>query len=241
MKSDKITVRIENDTRFVKIFGSAHSKAHVFHEALNLVRIEQTVLNVPSLIEVAKIDGCWAIATDYIKGKSLSDLMKENPEKKEEYLEILAALQVQVHSITEPLLEELKDRLHHKIRTCGLCATERFALHTRLRELPESKTVCHGDLSPSNVIITEDGTPYLVDWARAAHGDSAADAAGTYLFFLTESDEETAEKYLALYCQKSETDREKILRWIPIIAASRLGKSSGRTYEILLEKAKLYK
>lgn len=241
MNSDKtVTIKIEGDKLF-KIFSAAYSKADVFQEALNLARIEQTALKVPALHEVTRIDGCWAICIDRIQGGTLAALMAAHPEKKGDYLKILASLQVQVNSTTEPRLDELKDHLHQKIRTCGLCATERFALHTRLREMPEAKTVYLGDFNPENVIISENGDPYIVDWDHAAHGDGAANAADTYLFFLLGKDEEAAEKYLELYCELSGTARELILRWVPIAAAARLQKSDRQTYELLLEKAKLYK
>jgi aminoglycoside phosphotransferase (APT) family kinase protein len=246
LNSEKIIAVHNNKTilrdgeKCIKVFGEGHQKSHVFHEALNLAHIEKTGLNVPELKEVIKVDGCWAIVTDYIEGTTLAQLLEQHPEKKEEYLELLADLQAQIHSITEPLLEEMKDQLHKKIRTCGLCATERFALHTLLRELPETKTVCHGDFNLSNIIITEDGTPYIVDWARAARGDGAADAAGTYLIFLLAGDQQSAEKYLDLYCAKSNTDQKNILRWIPIIAASWLETANHQNRELLLKKATLY-
>ena len=39
------------------------------------------------IIEVCKIDGKWAIVLEHIKGKNLAQLMAENPEKEDEYLE----------------------------------------------------------------------------------------------------------------------------------------------------------
>lgn len=241
MNSDKTIVFRNDGAQLFKIFSAGYSKADVFQEALNLARIEQTELNVPALKEVTLIDGCWALATEAIDGENMEELMKRHPEKEREYLELLAALQVQVNSITEPRLDELKDHLHQKIRTCGLCATERFALHTRLRELPEAKTVCLGDFKPANIIINKSGIPYIVEWDHAAHGDGAANAADTYLFFLLKQEQESAEAYLEFYCAKSGIDREHILRWLPIVAASRLEKCSDQERELLLEKAKLYK
>ena len=68
-------------------------------------------------------------------------------------------------------------------------------IHTRLDYLPTHNKVCHGDLNPSNVIITEDGTPYIIDWSHAARGNASADAAQTYLLFWLNGDIEGAKKY----------------------------------------------
>ena len=61
----------------IKVFDADYSKADVLNEALNQARVEETGLNIPKAIEVSKIDGKWAIVTEYISGKTLETLMKE--------------------------------------------------------------------------------------------------------------------------------------------------------------------
>ena len=70
----------------IKLFNSEFSKIDVLNEALNQARIEETGLNIPKIKEVLTIDGQWAIISEYIEGKTLAELMEENPDKKEEYL-----------------------------------------------------------------------------------------------------------------------------------------------------------
>ena len=72
----------------LKVFDNDYSKADILNEALNQARIEETGLNVPKLLEVSKIDGKWAIRTEYIPGKTLAQLMEENPDKLDEYLDL---------------------------------------------------------------------------------------------------------------------------------------------------------
>ena len=59
----------------IKVFDSDYSKADVLNEALNQARIEETGLNIPKVLEVCTIEGKWAIVSEYIKGKTLSQLM----------------------------------------------------------------------------------------------------------------------------------------------------------------------
>ena len=113
------------------------------------------------------IDGKWAIVNEYIEGKTLAQLMEENPEKKDEYIELLVDLQMEVHSKKSQLLTKLKDKMNRKISLSTLDATTRYELHTRLEGMPKHNKVCHGDFNPSNIIITEDGTPYILDWSHA--------------------------------------------------------------------------
>ena len=204
----------------IKVFNSDYSKADVLNEALNQARIEETGLNIPKILEVMTIDGNWAIVTEFIEGKTLAQLMEENPQKKQEYIELLVDLQLEVHSKTSPLLNKLKDKMNRKISETTLDATTRYELHTRLEGMPKHKKVCHGDFNPSNIIITPGGTPYILDWAHATQGNASADAARTYLLFCLAGDEETAKMYLDTFCAKSDTAKQYVQKWMPIVAAS---------------------
>ena len=218
----------------VKVFNEEYSKADVLNEALNQARIEETDLNIPRIHEVTKINGKWAIVSDFIKGKTLQQLMDEDPDKKDEYLNLFVDLQLEVLSKTCPLLNKLKDKMNRKISQAELDATTRYDLHTRLNGMPKHNKVCHGDFNPSNIIIAEDGTPYIIDWSHATQGNGAADAARTYLLFWLKGDIEMAGQYLDLFCKKSGTARQYVQKWMPIVAASQSVKGNEKEREFLL-------
>ena len=241
MKLDRIiavrtgkTVYRDGD-KVIKVFDSEYSKADILNEALNQARIEETGLNIPKVLEVTMIDGKWAIITEYIEGKTLAQLMKEEPEKLDEYLEKFVDLQIEVHSKKAPLLNKLKDKMDRKITQTDLDATTRYELHTRLEAMPKHKKVCHGDFNPSNIIIRkDDGTPFILDWAHATQGNASADVARTYLLFCLEGDKEKADKYLDLFCKKSDTAKQYVQKWLPIVAASQSVKGTPEEREFLL-------
>ncbi|MEG2204762.1 MAG: aminoglycoside phosphotransferase family protein, partial [Oscillospiraceae bacterium] len=154
--------------RVVKVFDEDYSKSGILNEALNHARVEETGLPVPELIEVTKADGKWALVTQYIPGKTLEQLMAENPGQYEHYMEQFVHIQMQMHEKQCPLLTELRDRMHRKISQTGLDATTRYDLDVRLDSMPTSSGLCHGDFNPSNIVISEaDGTPYILDWSHA--------------------------------------------------------------------------
>ena len=219
--------------RCVKVFSSDYSKADVLNEALNQARIEETGLNIPKIREVTMIDGKWAIVSDYIKGKTLAQLIDEDAERKAEYIELLVDLQMSVHAKTCPLLNKLKDKMSRKIAETEFDATTRYDLHTRLEGMPKHNKVCHGDFNPSNIIIAEDGTPYILDWSHATQGNASADVARTYLLFWLNGDIEGAETYLNLFCKKSDTAKQYVQKWMPIVAASQSVKGNEKEREFL--------
>ena len=223
--------------RCVKVFNAEYSKADVLNEALNQARIEETGLNIPKVLEVTMIDGKWAIVSEYVKGKTLAQLMVEagdDADKKNEYIELLVELQMSVHAKTSPLLNKLKDKMSRKIAQTELDATTRYDLHTRLEGMPKHNKVCHGDFNPSNIIITEDGTPYILDWSHATQGNASADVARTYLLFWLNGDISGAEYYLDTFCKKSDTAKQYVQKWMPIVAASQSVKGNEKEREFLM-------
>ncbi len=218
----------------VKVFGEDFAKSDILNEALNQARVEETGLNIPKVREVTKIDGKWAIVSDFIEGKTLDRLMEEHPEKFNEYLELFVDIQIEVQSKKCPLLPRLRDKMNRKISQTSLDATTRYDLYMRLESMPKHDKLCHGDFNPSNIIIKDDGTPYVIDWSHATQGNASADAARTYLLFWLAGESEKAEKYLKLFCKKSDTARQYVEKWLPIVAASQSVKGNPRERELLL-------
>ena len=239
MKLDRIIAVRNNKTVYrdgdlcMKVFDETYSKADVLNEALNQARVEETGLPIPKIQAVTVIDGKWTIVSDYIKGKTLAQLMEEDPDKKSEYMNLFVDLQIEVQSKTCPMLTKLKDKMNRKISETDFDATTRYDLHTRLDAMPKHNKLCHGDFNPSNIIITEDGKPYILDWAHATQGNASADAARTYLLFWLNGDIEGAKEYLELFCKKSNTAKQYVQKWMPIVAASQSVKGNEKEREFL--------
>ena len=221
----------------IKLFNANYSKADILNEALNQARVEDCGLNIPKIMEVSRIDGKWAIVSEYIEGTTLSHLMRDNPEKQDEYLEILVDTQMQIHSKHSPLLSRIKDKMNRKILAADLEGVTRYELLIRLDGLPTHDKLCHGDLCPSNIIITPDGQRYIIDWAHATQGNASADVARTYLTFHLAGNTEAAEKYLDLFCEKSGTEKRYVQKWMPIVAASQSVKGNLEERDFLLRWA----
>ncbi len=153
MNADRIIAVRNNKTvyrdgeRVLKVFDETYSKADVLNEALNQARVEETGLNIPRILEVTVIDGNWTIVSQYIKGKTLARLMEENPDRKDEYLNLFVDLQLEMHSKVCPGLNKLKDKLSHKINETDLPATVRYDLQTRLEQ-------CQNTTKFATVILT---------------------------------------------------------------------------------------
>ncbi|WP_099469081.1 phosphotransferase [Konateibacter massiliensis] len=232
-KRSNKTVYQSGDT-VVKVFDENFPKSDILNEALNQSRIEETGLNIPKVLEVSKIDGKWAITMEYIKGKTLAELIKENPANVDTYLEQFVDLQLEIHTKKSPLLNKQKEKFARKIQNSKqIDASTKYELLSRLDGMPKHTKVCHGDFNPSNIIVSDKGN-FVIDWSHATQGNASADAARSYLLF-TLQDAELAKKYMKLFCQKSDTAIQYVQQWLPIVAATQLEKGNPDEKEMLTQ------
>lgn len=225
----------KEDGKTIKLFVKGYSKADILNEALTQARVEEgTNLKIPKLLEVTKINDRWALISEYIEGDTLEELMHKHPKKLDEYLEIFVNIQLSIHSKQVPLLNRIKDKFKRKLLNANnIDENIKYELLQRLEGMKDHIKLGHGDYTPSNIVITEDGDYYILDWAHATQGNASADCARTFLTFSLHNNEELAEKYLDLFSNKSGIEKSHIQRWIPIVAATQLTKNIDEEKEIL--------
>ena len=96
--SAKKTIYRDGDT-VIKEVCEGFPKAEVLNEALCNARVETIeALNVPKILGFTSVDGRWALIKEYVPGRTLEELMEENPDKLEEYMEQMVDLHL--HSCT---------------------------------------------------------------------------------------------------------------------------------------------
>ena len=214
--------------------GAAQAGEASYDAVLREVR-EETGLDIPKVKGVSLVEGKWALEIEYKDGKTMEDMMNSDKKNIEKYMEDFVDLQLQIHGKTSPLLKGMKDKLARQINSLkDLDATTRYELLTRLESMPKHNKVCHGDFNPSNVIVGKNGKMTVVDWAHATQGNASADAAMTYLLFALK-DQETADLYLKLFCKKSDTARQYVQQWLPIVAAAQLTKDNELEKDFLMK------
>ena len=216
------TVYRDND-KTIKLFVENYSKANVLNEALIQSRVEEnTDLSISKLIEVTKVQNRWALVTEYIDGTPLDVLMKQHPEKEEEYLDLFVNIQLEILSKKVPLLNRTKDKYKRKLEDdSSIDENVKYDILQRLEGMKNHNKLCHGDFIPSNIIIKENGEYAVIDWAHATQGNSSADFANTFLIFYMHGMQDLANRYVDMYCKKTGENKIEIQNWIPIVAAVR--------------------
>lgn len=222
--------------QIVKVFTKEHGKANVFNEALCHARVEESGLAIPEVLEVSKVNDQWALSIRYVEGDTLEELMTKNPDKIQDYMEQFVDLQLTMHAKSAPRLTLQRDKFIRKINSLkdSIDATARYELCTRLNAMPMHTKLCHGDFNPENIIVSEDGTMTIIDWAHATIGNASAEAASTYLQFALK-DQKIADLYLDVFCKKSDTAKQYVQKWLPIVAAVQLTKGVAKEKDFLMK------
>lgn len=225
----------------IKVFNADFPKAEVLNEALITARVEETGgINVPKVLEVSVFEGKWSITYDFIEGKTLKQLMDENPEKLPEYMDMMVDLHLSIMSKHCPLLNKLKDKMNRQVADMDeFGEASRYDVQTRLDGMPKHTKLCHGDFNPSNIIVTDDQTMYVLDWVHATQGNASADVARTYLLFSLQ-DKKKADMYIDVFCKKTGTAKKYVQSWLPIVAAAQLSKKRPEEVELLNQWANVF-
>ena len=218
----------------VKLFKEGCPKTMALYEALTHARVEATGLKIPTIHEVSVIDNRWAIHMDCIDGKTLADVIKEDPGNIKKYINDMVDIQIEIHSKQVPKLSKLKDKLIRQINEID-CIDDviKYELLTRLDSMPKHIKLCHGNFMPENIILNENGT-YIVDWVAARQGNASADVGRTYLLLCLHYPE-AADMYLDLFCEKTNTSKKYVQDWLPIVAAAQLKENKPEEKELLMK------
>ena len=200
------------------------------------------------LLGIESIDGRPASVWERIEGPTLWQQVLDQPGRSREVGRRLAELQLALFELVAPVALPIQhDRLVGKIRAAA--ARVDPAVGEALDLIPERvgrMRVCHGDLHPSNVILSLDG-PVLVDWYDATRGDPVADVARTCMTLLGDGGagprhlpgsngamlESLTDAYLERLWEPLALDDERLQLWQGINAVARM--AEGLASPVLFE------
>ena len=232
----------------VKVPKLATPAGWILAEAAHVEAVRAVGAPAPRLLGMEEVFGRPASVWERIDGPLLWQQVVDHPSRGGEVGRSLADVQLALFELVPPVtLPSQRDRLVSKIRWSARNVDASLALAVEL--LPRRTTaprLCHGDLHPSNVIMSTDG-PVLVDWFDACRGDPVADVARSSLTLLADgastprylpgSDRGTlavlTQAYLARLQESLEIPPDVLSRWQAINAAARL--AEGMPSQPLLE------
>jgi aminoglycoside phosphotransferase (APT) family kinase protein len=227
----------------VKVPKPATPGSWIRAEAAHVEAVRAVGAPAPRLLGMEEVFGRPASVWERVDGPLLWQEVIDRPDRSADVGRRLADVQLALFELAPPVtLPSQRDRLASKIRwsAANLDASLALALDL-LAEQTDGSRLCHGDLHPSNVIMSKDG-PVLVDWFDACRGEPVADVARSSLTLLADgastpshlpgSDRGTlavlTEAYLARLQESLDIPPDLLSRWQAINAAARLAEGMPR-------------
>ena len=214
------------DNKIVKVFKEHFPNTESLYEAKKQEYAYSCGLHVPKILEVTEIKGRQAIIMEYVKGKTVGDLLINNMELAEHYISVCVNAQRKMHAVVvnSDLLEPMSEKLHRQIESVhNLDEKQKDTLLRKLDSIVFEPRLCHGDFHPFNLIMSNDNVK-IIDWVDSSSGDIRADVYRTYLLY-AQSSVELAEMYLRIYCKNTGLSKDEVLQWAPIITGARLSEN----------------
>ncbi|MDC2867108.1 MULTISPECIES: phosphotransferase family protein [unclassified Bacillus (in: firmicutes)] len=214
------------DNKIVKVFKKHFPSTESLYETKKQEYAYSCGLHVPKVLEVTKIEGRQAIVMEYVKGKTVGDLLMSDMKLAEHYISVCVNVQQKMHAVVvdSNLLEPMVKKLHRQIESVHhLDEKQKDKLLRKLDSMVFEPRLCHGDFHPFNLIMSNDNVN-IIDWVDSSSGDIRADIYQTYLLY-SQSSVELAEMYLRIYCKNTGLSRDEVFGWAPIITAARLSEN----------------
>ena len=134
------------------------------------------VSGIPTAIpyDIVQVGDCYGTVYELLDSKSLSSLLLEHPERRDEYIREFAKVAREMHKITaDPKkFEPLKtSALEHLPMLEGVVCTrdELDKLRLIYENIPDRQTFIHADCHPGNVMI-QDGNMIFIDLSTSGAG-----------------------------------------------------------------------
>ncbi|MEG7967020.1 phosphotransferase [Bacillus sp. HNR-4] len=225
------------EKKVIKLFNEYLPDTESMNEAKKQKYAYSCGLPVPNVFEVTKIQNRQAIIMEYVKGDSIGDLLLNNLNEAERYINICVNEQKKIHAIcmNTDEIESMRVRLERQIKSVHkVDEKQKGNILDKLHSIKFEPRLCHGDFHPFNLILNNKNAN-IIDWVDASAGDLRADVFRTYLLY-SQYSVELAEMYLQIYCSNTDLTRDEIFQWAPIISVARFTEKVSSQNEVDLSR-----
>lgn len=163
--------RIDDET-IIKLYYSKIGKKEIERE--KALAKKAFVMGVPTAIsyDIVECDGRTGVVYELIKSKTISELIRENPDEIDRYTDMYADVCKKIGSIqaVDADLPSFKDLNRQDIlKITDITDEEREKLYRFIDLVPDSDTCIHGDLNINNIMV-QNGECCLIDMGEFSTG-----------------------------------------------------------------------
>ena len=175
--------RLSDDT-IIKVFRK-DATMDMLNTEMNLAK-ESFLLGMPTAItfDVVRVGDQLGLVYELLKAKTLSDCIKQHPERLDEYAILYAKLFKQLHSIEVQKGSIIGDSYEQEINQLEYIRryfddeSVDLLIHI-VQSVPKGNRLLHGDLQTKNVML-QDGELMMIDMGEVGYGHPLLDLAHSY-------------------------------------------------------------
>ncbi len=244
----------KDDKTVVKLYHDWFQLEWIQQEAARSRAVQTLGLPIPKVGDLVQVSGRNGLIFERIYGENMLARLKQEPALVATFASRLANLHIELHELdAQPDIPLQRQKLERNIRRAApLSDALKTALINRLHNMPDGRSVCHGDFHPGNIVVTTqaDASDVMVDWNDCTFGNPLADVARSTILFLggitgNETPDlafeqlvrDCHEGYLARYFELSSGSKDEYEQWLPIIAGARLSENITALEPWLLSEA----
>lgn len=216
--------------KVLKLFHKGYPVEAVQREFNNAMAIKDMNFPKPNVYEIIQYEDQLGIIYEKVEGESLLDWVMKTGDV-EKCASHMATLHKEILSYRTTDVPNYKDFLSYHIKNAkSIDQVQKEEVIDLLNNLKDSDTLCHGDLHPGNIFLSDDHI-MAIDFMNICHGDYLYDVARTvYLVEYTPVPENTENKEIIIQFKKALADlylmqmnvtRDQIQDYLTLITVAR--------------------
>jgi aminoglycoside phosphotransferase (APT) family kinase protein len=224
--------------RVAKVPFAGTPDAWIRYESTYTAAVRAAGAPAPEAVGVVEIDGRSVGVYEHIVGPSMWDQVVANPASASDVGRDIAELHLSILELSPPAtLPRRCDRLAGKLRRAAATIDARLLEAFEVVPFTDAMSLCHGDLHPGNVIVSDRG-PVVIDWFDACRGSAVADVARSSLLMgargattktlkhlpgaTPQALDDLHSAYLGTMSERLNIDSAEFAQWQRVEAAARL-------------------
>ena len=200
--SNGIVYRLNPDT-IIKVYKNSDALDDIKRERELAKTALVLGINTAIPFDIVKVGDKIGSVFELLSAKSITKLIKEDPDNKDKYIKIFADLLKEIHAtpVKEGLLPDAKERAIDWVEFLKDTLPEEsyVKLHKMLEDVPFDLHMLHGDYHANNVHYAN-GEPILIDMDTLSTGNPVFEFANIFLAYdgYGELDHSITEKFMGL-------------------------------------------
>ncbi|MFX0074228.1 MAG: aminoglycoside phosphotransferase family protein [Candidatus Hermodarchaeota archaeon] len=168
-----------DENKVLKLFRSEVSIERIDFECKISELVQDHYQYAPKVFGKIRLGDREGIIYEFIDGETMNEKLPKNKLKIKSFGKCLGYLHANMHKQKVRIIRPQKPYFEQRIRNASfLTNTQKEVIIEYLYSLEDEDSLCHGDLHPDNVLISNNN-PFVIDWSNLTIGNHHADIART--------------------------------------------------------------